>query len=304
MDLPDAAAETHRLLQRALDALPLSLNIKTADGRYGFINAHQARNAGMPAEAIIGQEVGIAAGETWRRIIRERDIKVLETGEPMGPYRDDFSTLFGLDGHWITFKAPFSLREGDAPDHVVTISFDVTPFVEAENRLMSAAYTDALTGLPNRRWFDREIEQMASRAEHPGPMDWLLVIDIDHFKSINDTYGHQVGDCVLRETGMRLRQSTRSCDSAVRFGGEEFVVLVSDATSEEVGVIAERIRLAFDGKPMIKVESSPSITVSIGAADIEGRDAQAALRRADDALYLAKKIGRNRVVLADRSLQP
>jgi diguanylate cyclase (GGDEF)-like protein len=304
MGLPDKSAEKYQLLQRALDALPLSLNIKTADGHYGFINAHQARNAGMPAEDIIGQEVGVAAGETWRRIIRERDIKVLETREPMGPYRDDFAALFGLDGHWITFKAPFSLHEGDAPDHVVTISFDVTPFVEAENRLISAANTDALTGLPNRRWFDRQIEHMANRAEHPSAFDWLLVIDVDHFKSINDTYGHQVGDGVLRETGTRLRQSIRSCDSAVRLGGEEFVVLVSDASSEEVGEIAERIRLAFDGKPMTRVESSPSITVSIGAADIESRDAHAALRRADDALYLAKKIGRNRVVLADQAQQP
>ena len=296
----DSSDELLRLFQRALDALPMSVNIKDADGRYKFINEFQARHAGMPAAKIIGQEVGVAGGDTWRQVIRERDIHVLKTGQPMGPYRDDYVKLFGFDGFWVTFKAPFSLNEGDDPDHVATISFNVTPFVEVENRLRTETETDILTGLPNRRWIDRELDVIGTKAGRGSlTSDWLLVLDIDHFKSVNDQFGHSSGDCVLRETAVRLRESTRSCDTAARLGGEEFLVLVSNAAPDEAKMIAERIRLAFEDKPITSVEAMPTITVSIGAADIRDGDANDALKRADRALYTAKEAGRNCVVIAE-----
>jgi diguanylate cyclase (GGDEF)-like protein len=290
------------LLRRALDALPLSVNIKSEDGRYQFVNAHQARNAGVLPSAIVGKEVGVIGGEKWKRLVRTRDLAVLRAGEPIGPVRDDFAALFGLDGHWVTFKAPLSMNEDGVLDHVVTISFDVTPFVEAEERLREAAFTDPLTKLPNRRWFDNEMEAIAAGSDRDQlASNWLMMIDIDHFKSVNDTYGHHIGDSVIRETGVRLMKSVRSCDTATRFGGEEFVVLLSDATEGDIAAIAERVRLAFDNKPMSKIEHSPRITVSIGAAPIHCRMVQTALHRADQALYLAKAQGRNQVVIADNA---
>lgn len=288
------------LLRRALDALPLSVNIKSADGRYQFVNAHQARNAGVTPSALVGKEVGVIGGENWKRVVRERDIGVLRDGQPIGPFRDDFAALFGLDGHWVTFKAPLSMNEDGVFDHVVTISFDVTPFVEAEERLREAAFTDPLTKLPNRRWFDSEMDVIAAGgSQDQQTANWLLMVDIDHFKLVNDTYGHDIGDSVIRETGARLKKSVRSCDTPARFGGEEFAVIVTEATERDVAAIAERVRAAFDGKPMSKIEGAPAVTVSIGAAPIHRPMAETAVRRADQALYFAKNRGRNRVVIAD-----
>ncbi len=299
----DTIARQLQLFRRALDCLPISINIKDANGRYAFINAHQAANAGMAAKDIIGQEIGVAVpgNDTWKAVVRERDRRVLETREAIGPYRDDFASLFGFPGAWLSFKAPLSLDENGDPDHVVTVSFDVTSIVEAENRLRAAAYTDALTGLHNRRWLDEELERIEADQTRTAPRrTWLLLIDADHFKSINDRHGHDVGDWVLREVGARLKQSIRFEDAVVRLGGEEFVALIRNVTEEEAARAAERIRAAFDAKPMIKVESAPSITVSIGAAPAGNAvGANSPLRRADRALYLAKETGRNRVVMAE-----
>lgn len=299
----DAIAQQLQLFRRALDALPICINIKDADGRYAFINEHQAMNAGLQAKDIIGQETGVAlpGNETWKAVVRERDLRVLEAGEAIGPYRDDFGSLFGFPGAWLSFKAPLNLGGGTEPDHVVTVAFDMSSFVEAENRLRAAAYTDALTGLHNRRWLDEELERVEAEQDRTSPRrTWLLLIDADHFKSINDRHGHDVGDWVLREVGARLKESIRAEDAVVRLGGEEFVAVIRNVTGAEAARAAERIRAAFDGKPMLKVETSPSITVSIGAApagDVVG--ANSALRRADRALYLAKETGRNRVIMTE-----
>lgn len=302
----DTIAQQLQLIRRALDCLPISINIKDANGRYAFINEHQAQNAGLAAKDIIGQEIGVAVpgNDTWKTVVRERDRRVLETGEAIGPYRDDFASLFGFPGAWLSFKAPISLDGGGEPDHVVTVSFDVTSIVEAENRLRTAAYTDALTGLHNRRWLDEELERIEAGQVRTSPRrTWLLLIDADHFKSINDRHGHDVGDWVLREVGARLKDAIRFEDAVVRLGGEEFVALIRNVTGTEAARAAERIRAAFDGKPMLKVEMAPSITVSIGAAPAgDAGGANSALRRADRALYLAKETGRNRVIMTEDSV--
>lgn len=292
-----------QLFLRALDCLPISINIKDANGRYVFVNAFQARNAGMAAKDIIGREIGVAVpgNEAWKSVIRERDRQVLATGEAIGPYREDFAALFGFAGTWFSYKVPIGSADGGDLDHVVTVSFDVTTFVEAENQLRTAAYTDALTGLYNRRWLDEELERLGTDTGHTEfHRTWLLIVDADHFKMINDCHGHDVGDRVLREVGARLKQSIRFEDAVARLGGEEFVALIRNVTSAGAAEAAERIRAAFDGIPMAKVDGAPSITVSIGAAPVTSVvGANSTLLRADRALYLAKETGRNRVILAE-----
>jgi diguanylate cyclase (GGDEF)-like protein len=292
-----------QLFRRALDCLPISINIKDASGRYAFINAFQARNAGMAAKDIIGKQIGVAVpgNDTWMTIVRERDRQVLETGEAIGPYREDFAAIFGFAGTWLSYKVPVSMEEGGCAAHVITVSFDITSFVDAENRLRTAAYTDALTGLYNRRWLDEELERIeADQMRASQRRTWLLLIDADHFKAINDRHGHDVGDWVLREVGARLKKSIRFEDAVVRLGGEEFVALIRNVTGDEAAQAAERIRAAFDGNSMLDVETAPSITVSIGAAPAgHAVGANSALRRADRALYLAKETGRNRVIMAE-----
>lgn len=289
------------LFCRALDALPVSFNVKDSQGRYAFMNAQQLQHAGKTAAELFGQPVGIVGGDHWRKVVLERDQRILESGQPMGPFRDDFSALFGFDGVWLTYKAPISLTNDGPPDHVATLSFEITSFVENENELRRAAFTDVLTGLYNRRWLDEELCKLAA-AEMKRELlpSWIFIIDADHFKQINDTLGHEAGDRVLREIAVRLRRNIRMKDIAVRLGGEEFLVLVRDVEREEAVPIAERIRESFDGVPILQVASRPTITVSIGCTQLQtDAELDSTLKRADDALYRAKRSGRNRVAFEE-----
>jgi two-component system cell cycle response regulator len=162
------------------------------------------------------------------------------------------------------------------------------------------AITDALTGLFNRRYMESHlgtlVEQAASRAK---PLT-VLVLDIDYFKSINDTYGHDAGDDVLREFSLRIKKSIRGIDLACRYGGEEFVVVMPETDMAVAAMVAERLRRRIATEPFAIQQGSRNIplTISIGLAALAGKDDTAAgvLKRADQALYRAKRDGRNRVV--------
>jgi two-component system cell cycle response regulator len=164
---------------------------------------------------------------------------------------------------------------------------------------LELAVTDQLTGLHNRRYMQGRLDALGKRAAAGGEPVALLVIDIDHFKKINDSFGHPVGDEVLREFAVRLASNVRAIDLPVRFGGEEFVVVMPDTRLEDAHRIAERIRLHVAGSPfrVLGGEELLSVTISIGvAASLEGDTPQALLRRADAAMYEAKAQGRNRVI--------
>jgi two-component system cell cycle response regulator len=162
------------------------------------------------------------------------------------------------------------------------------------------AITDALTGLYNRRYMENHlttlIDQAAARAK---PLA-LLVLDIDHFKSVNDSYGHDAGDDVLREFALRMRKSIRGLDLACRYGGEEFVIVMPETEMNVATTVAERLRRRIASEPFSIQQGTGNIqvTISIGIATLDPRRDNGAniLKRADLALYRAKRDGRNRVV--------
>ncbi|MFB2552284.1 PleD family two-component system response regulator [Ensifer soli] len=162
------------------------------------------------------------------------------------------------------------------------------------------AVTDPLTGLHNRRYLDSHLKLLADRAAARGKPLSLFITDIDRFKSVNDTYGHDAGDEVLREFAHRVRSAVRGADLACRFGGEEFVVVMPDTTAEVAAVVAERLRLSVETKPFALPGDAPSlsITASLGIASFNLAEdtPEAVLKRADTALYQAKRNGRNQVV--------
>ncbi|BDT59558.1 GGDEF domain-containing protein [Massilia varians] len=165
-----------------------------------------------------------------------------------------------------------------------------------------AAEHDHLTGAPSRRAFFDMAERELARARRHGSGLGLLLMDADHFKRINDTYGHGVGDEVLRDLVARTREEIRKVDYFARLGGEEFGVLLPDASFDTTRAVAERLRAALD-RPATGLPSAPgaAYTVSIGLAMLEkGEDFAALMRRADTALYAAKAGGRNRVEVAPR----
>src|SRR6266851_1817113 len=165
---------------------------------------------------------------------------------------------------------------------------------------MELAVTDALTGLYNRRYMESHADSLVERAAARGKPLSVLMVDIDHFKTINDSYGHNAGDDVLREFSDRLRSCIRGIDLACRHGGEEFVVVMPDTDLGVANKVAERIRRRIAGEPFPIERGSRSVevTISVGLAGRIGPHDSCALimKRADSALYRAKRNGRNRVV--------
>jgi two-component system cell cycle response regulator len=165
---------------------------------------------------------------------------------------------------------------------------------------LELAVTDQLTGLHNRRYMVGQLEALMRRAGAGGEPVSVLVIDIDHFKRVNDSFGHDVGDEVLREFAVRLASNVRAIDLPVRHGGEEFVVVMPDTDLEAARRVAERIRLHVAGSPfrVMDGQEALTVTISIGVATSSGPEDQSStlLKRADEAVYIAKSQGRNRVI--------
>jgi two-component system, cell cycle response regulator len=159
--------------------------------------------------------------------------------------------------------------------------------------------TDALTGLHNRRYMEGHLRTLVSEAIRTSGKLSLLVADIDHFKNVNDTYGHDVGDAVLKEFAVRLKRNTRGVDLACRLGGEEFVIIMPDTDVARAYQVGERLRacVAADNFP-ISEDQSVRVTASVGIGTLERPDdtPETIFKRADNALYTAKRRGRNRVV--------
>lgn len=166
---------------------------------------------------------------------------------------------------------------------------------------LSMALTDSLTGLYNRRYFEVHLQKLLQKNQHSKKAMAVLMLDIDHFKSINDTHGHGVGDEILKIFAKRVLDSLRSFDLVARLGGEEFVVILPDVSTDMAYFIAERLRRAIADEPFAcSAEGGKvNVTTSIGATIIEGDTLlkmDDILRHADDALYDAKENGRNATV--------
>ena len=165
---------------------------------------------------------------------------------------------------------------------------------------LEAAVTDPLTGLHNRRYMTSQLDALVARAVRDGRPVSALLLDIDHFKKINDSFGHDAGDEVLREFAVRLASNVRAVDLPCRFGGEEFVVVMPETALGDAERIAERIRMHVSGAPfrvsggkeVLSVTISIGVAATFGAADTPDH----LLKRADEALYEAKASGRNRVI--------
>ncbi|MEW6373658.1 MAG: DUF484 family protein [Pseudomonadota bacterium] len=195
----------------------------------------------------------------------------------------------------------------DFIEHMASIIAICLENVISNEMLKYIGLTDALTGVYNRRYIDRRLLEEIARARRQGYRISVMFIDVDYFKLVNDRFGHQAGDEVLREVATRIKNELRLSDALARFGGEEFVVLLVDADLPAAAVVADRIRAGVARNPVDLADTQClDISVSIGVATLDdaAREqpienvAQQLVAQADTALYQAKEAGRNRVVLA------
>ena len=183
-------------------------------------------------------------------------------------------------------------------DSITLLREENRALAETERRLKTLSYTDPLTGLRNKRFFE---SRLTSEMEHAARLSRpfsILILDVDQFKRFNDRFGPQTGDLILKTLGEAVRLSIRDTDSPCRYGGEEFVVILPDTELDEAVIISERIRRTFHRMTCaLTANSQYACTLSAGAARlIPGESESQLFERADQALYLAKSRGRNRTV--------
>ncbi|MGE4470362.1 MAG: diguanylate cyclase [Desulfovibrio sp.] len=239
----------------------------------------------------------LRAGMQARAMRLRRDVRVHHQG---GEYR------------WVELIGELTLDGEGRPGELSGIAVDIRHRKHTERRLQHEAVTDPLTRTSNRRTFMRELDELYGQAmAGQGPLS-LLLMDLDHFKRINDTWGHPVGDAMLQAFAEFCRQSLREGDVLARIGGEEFAVLLPGTDAPNAAAVGERIRSAVCAAPVRHKEFSIPLAVSLGSATVpdplprapEINSAGELFSWADRALYAAKRTGRNRLVRATTDLEP
>jgi two-component system cell cycle response regulator len=269
---PDLARALETLATGQYDLLLVSLDLKSGDGLRlcGQLRA-------QPATRHLPIVVVVDPGED-ARLMRALDMGV-----------NDYVTR-PLDRNELLARVRTQLRRKRYSDHLR----------DALDESLELAVTDTLTGLFNRRYLEAHLAAHLEKALAGGQPLSLMIADIDHFKAINDTWGHDAGDVVLREVAARIRRDVRAVDIACRLGGEEFIVVMPATDQDTANGIAERLRdaVARDSFP-VAANLPVTVTLSVGVATVRPGDTpQTLMKRADSALYAAKTRGRNQVVQA------
>jgi diguanylate cyclase (GGDEF)-like protein/PAS domain S-box-containing protein len=292
------ARQSQEQFQTFMDHSPSVAFIKDPSGRLLFVNAAHEREFGVTAEELVGKTTVEWLGDELGAPLREHDLRVLESGEAT----EVVETVPGLKGvrHWLSHKFPIPDWRGGYL--LGGVALDITERMRAEEAMRELTVRDELTGLYNRREMYRLLNEEVSRHVRYGRPTSLLMLDIDHFKRVNDTYGHQVGDEALKWIASLIVRAARSLDRPIRYGGEEFAVILPETTQEEAHKLAERLRRLIISHPFLHTSGNGGMvldmTVSVGVASLPGvnRTAEALINGADRALYDAKRRGRNCVV--------
>ncbi|MCB6184547.1 diguanylate cyclase [Leeia sp. TBRC 13508] len=230
--------------------------------------------------------------KSWKETeLYTRSLKALE-GEP-SQFTLSVQTTFGKQ---VDALASVMSLHHHSDTLLLVVLKDVSELMKANRELTLLARRDALTGIPNRLALNERVREEFLRMKRTGIRYCVLLSDVDFFKKINDTYGHETGDEVLRRIGQLLKQSVRESDFVARYGGEEFVILLPDTATNEAYLFAEKLRLAIAKAEM---PGAGKVTMSFGlvTADLSNENEYFALGRADEALYEAKAGGRNKVVI-------
>jgi diguanylate cyclase (GGDEF)-like protein/PAS domain S-box-containing protein len=271
-------------LQAVADNMPALIAHLDAQERFTFANAAFAHVLGVQPARILGSTLRAVAGEAIYAGM------ALHVAAALAGTRTTFNGRSDVRGRLYDHRTQF-VPDGNGGFYSLTQ--DVTALENARRELEQLARFDPLTGLANRRHFEESLAEASARAQRNGTSIVLLSLDVDHFKQINDTHGHAVGDEVLKEFAARIRECVYEVDLPARLGGDEFVVLVEYSPSAEVGAtVARRICEAMN-EPVVVADLSLAVTTSIGVGvHFPVRSPEALLELSDQALYEAKRAGR------------
>ncbi len=282
-------------LRSILEILPYPIYIaRRADGQILFVN----RKSCLLFQQSAGQFLRKTSGDLF--VDAQDKLNLDNLFKSLADVRDIEVRLKTSQGRvFIAELAAISLDYHNAPAMLVALN-DISQRKELEAELFRQASTDGLTGISNRRHFENGADQEVRRARRFARDLTAMMIDIDHFKPINDTYGHAAGDSVLQGIVKRAIESLRQSDSIGRMGGEEFAVILPETNLAAAYDVAERLRKHIKEKPFAAGRAAITCTVSIGIAQLSARDGgfDGMLQRADEALYQAKENGRDCVVSA------
>lgn len=287
--------EQNQLLDVVLNNVDAHIYMKDNKRTFKYVNTRVAKLFGLPAKEIIGKkETEILPADVAEHFYQS-DKKLFETGKR----QQIEETVVDEDGnlhHYLSVKIPLK-KDGEDPV-LIGFSTEVTELFKLKEEFKKQANTDPLTGLYNRRYFVEHAEREFKRAQRNGQPLAVISLDIDHFKNVNDKYGHPVGDQVLIEVSKNLLPALRSEDVLARIGGEEFAIVLPETDMKEALIIAERIRQQQEQISLIGDWSGEvNVRVSVGVAikQESDNDFDALFSRSDQALYTAKNNGRNQV---------
>lgn len=295
-----ALRESEERFAVAFHASPVALAMTgVLDGKYVEVNERFCELVGYSREELVGHsnaELGILSAQE-----RETHAQAAQTA---GGGRNVEIRLHVRDGSLRDTLYSTNVVTLQGTDHFLVTMLDITELKRAQTELQKLATTDALTDLFNRRHFFELANTELQRAiRHQQPLA-LALLDLDHFKHINDTFGHATGDRVLTAFAKVCKENIREIDVLARFGGEEFILLMPQTDSEQAYQVVERLRLATTQLSVEVDVQQVSLTSSFGIAVLAGEQdtLDAILQRADEALYAAKQAGRNRIAIWDESL--
>ena len=291
-----ALKDSEKLLSDILENVPAYIYTKDMHGRYLFANRLLRERFDAPMEEIVGYDDYKFFDADTADNMRKDDLRVLQKGETIHAEETSLNILTGVAEVFLTVKLP--LRREDGSIHALCgISTDITERKDIEEHMQHMAQYDALTHLPNRALFEDRLHQAIAGAQRNRAHLALMFIDLDRFKPVNDTYGHGVGDLLLKEVALRIQDCLRDSDTAARIGGDEFVILLPAIESAaDAGKVGEKIRLSLN-QPFTLAGHTLGIGSSIGVAVYpeHGNNEKLLVKSADIAMYHAKKNGRNNV---------
>ena len=293
--LQNEIVEQKYLLDSILNNIDAFVYMKDAERRFLYVNAQVAQLFGDTVENIVGKKDTEVLAKEIAEHFYQSD-KLVFSSKTKQVIEETLTDDNGEIHHYLSTKFPLLHR--DKTPVLIGFSTDVTELFKLKEEFKKLANTDPLTHLYNRRFFTEQAEKEYQRVQRYSLSMTLISIDIDHFKTINDKFGHPAGDQVLTEVAKQLKANLRKTDILARIGGEEFSILLPETTAQAAMIFAERIRveqsnlrITGDWQGIIKL----SISIGVSSLNTKDKAFDALFSRADKALYQAKKSGRNRV---------